>query len=138
MIQKATLIFTCLLLLACSDNKKVNIPSNILSKQKMAEVLIDVHLLEAAMSLNTYNTDIIKAGNPTPLFDIFTKHKITKKQYNESFNYYAQHPDLLKDVYQLVLENLSKMQAQVMNKKEEKKIMIDTVKIVPQDRKSVV
>ncbi len=131
MIQKTVLIFVCLLLFACSNEKKVDIPSNVLSKQKMAEVMLDVHLLEAAMSLNTYNTDMATSKNPAPPFDVFAKYKITKKQYNESFDFYTRHPDLLKDVYQLVLENLSKMQAEVMNKKEEKKVMIDTVKIVP-------
>ena len=128
MIRKATLIFTCLFLFACTEEKKAGIPSHILPKQKMADVMLDVHLLESAMSLNTYRTDMVTNGNPTPTFDLFDKNKITKKQYNESFDYYAQHPELLNEVYQLVLENLSKMQAEVMNKKEEVKVKTDTTK----------
>ncbi len=126
MIQKVTFIFACLVLFACSGDKKVNIPPAVLPKQKMAEVMLDVHLLEAAMSLNAYNADRVTTQNPAPLFDVFTKHKITKKRYNESFEFYSQHPDLLAEVYQLVLDNLSKMQAEVMNRKEEVKVKIDS------------
>lgn len=125
-------VVICLLLFACSEEKKAGIPSHILPKQKMADVMLEVHLLEAAMSLNTYRTDMVTNGNPTPTFDVFDKNKITKDQYNKSFEYYAQHPELLNEVYQLVLENLSKMQAEVMNKKEMEKVKKDTAKITPQ------
>lgn len=128
MIRKTIFIFTCLFLLACAEQKKEGIPSDILSKQKIADVMLDMHLLEAAMSLNTYRPDIIKNGDPAASFDVFDKHKITKDQYNESFEYYAQHPELLNEVYQIVLENLSKMQAEVMNKKEDVKVKKDTIK----------
>lgn len=124
-------VVICLLLVACAEEKKEGIPSTILTKQKMAAVMLDMHLLEAAMSLNTYRPDIITKGDPAIAFDVFDKHKITKAQYNESFEYYAQHPELLNEVYQLVLENLSKMQAEVMNKKEEVKVKNDTLRNAP-------
>ena len=129
MIRKITLIFACILLFACSEEKKADIPSTVISKQKMAEVMIDIHLLEATMNLNNYNIDRITNGNSSILYDVFKKHKITKKEYRESFNYYSQHPEILTEVYQLVLDNLSKMQAEVMNRKEVVKVKVDTVKI---------
>lgn len=131
MIRKAIFIFTCLFLLACAEEKKESIPSTILPEQKMAAVMLDMHLLEAAMSLNTYRPDIITKGDLAVTFDVFDKHKITKAQYNESFEYYAQHPELLNEVYQLVLENLSKMQAEAMNRKDTEKVKKDTIKTTP-------
>ncbi|NBX87236.1 MAG: DUF4296 domain-containing protein [Bacteroidetes bacterium] len=44
------------------------------------------------------------------------KNNITKKQFDESFRFYSLHPKMLSEVYQIVLNNLSKMQAEV-NKK---------------------
>ncbi len=116
-MQKIALIFACLLFFSCSDKKAVIIPDTILAKKKMAEVMLDVHLLEASMSLNISNADKVSAGNPTPNFDVLKKNNISKKQYDESFYFYSQHPDLLNEVYQIVLNDLSKMQAQVVNKK---------------------
>lgn len=135
MIKKTTFFFACLFLFACSEKKKEEIPSSVLPTEKMAEVMMDVHLLEATMTLNTYNADRLANGNAAPPIDIFSKHKITKKQYQESFSYYSKHPDLLNEVYATVLEDLSKMQAEVMNKKEEVKAAIDTVKIVVPPKK---
>lgn len=131
MIRKFAFIFTCLFLFACAQEKKESIPSDIIPKQKMADILLDVHLLEAAMSLNTYRPDMVANGNHAPAFDVFKKNKTTEELYNESFEYYAQHPELLNEVYQLVMENLSKMQAEVMNKKEDLKVKKDTIKTTP-------
>jgi len=95
----------------------VSIPDNIFPKQKMADVFVDIHLLEASMSLNSTSVDKITSGNPTPNFDVLKKNNITKKQYDDSYNFYTQHPALLNEVYDLVLNDLSKMQAEVTNKK---------------------
>jgi hypothetical protein len=92
----------------------------------MAEVMMDVHLLEAAMNMNTYRFDSKTKGSFAE-FDIFIKNKITKKIYDDSFEYYTLHPNQLTEIYQIVLENLSKMQANVMSRKEEKKIIHDTI-----------
>ena len=116
-MQKITLIIACLLFFSCSEKKAVIIPENILPKQKMAEVMVDINLLEATMSLNITNKDKVSVGNPTPDFNVLKKNNISKKQYDESFYFYSQKPDLLNEVYQIVLDDLSKMQAQVVNKK---------------------
>lgn len=118
MIKKIVLIFTGMLLFACSDNEvQVDIPDTVLSEQKMAEVMRDIHLLEATMNLNVFNPDKTVVENPSPGLDVLKKNNITKRQYDESFDFYSQHPVLLNKVYELVLNDLSKMQAEVMNKK---------------------
>ena len=127
MIKKTAFIFICFVLFSCSEQKKETMPVDVLSKQKMAEVMMDVHLLEAAMNINTYRFDPKIKGNSEATFDVFSKNKITKKTYDDSFNYYTLHPEQLTEIYQIVLENLSKMQAKVMSRKEEKKIIHDTI-----------
>ncbi len=126
MIKKITILIIYLSLFSCFEEKRQRIPDAILSKQKMAEVMMDVHLLEAAMNMNTYRFDSKTKGNYAQ-FDVFIKNKITKKIYDDSFEYYTLHPNQLTEIYQIVLENLSKMQANVMSRKEEKKIIHDTI-----------
>jgi len=116
-MQKIALIFICLLLVSCSEKKAVVIPANIFSKQKMVNVMLDIHLLEASMSLNATSVDKNNPANPASYFDVLKKNNISKKQYDESFEFYSQHPALLNEIYQLVLNDLSKMQAEVSNKK---------------------
>lgn len=117
MIKKTLYILVCVVFVACSAKTEVSIPDTILSKQKMLEVMIDVHLLEASMNLNVYNPDRTVVEDPTPGFDILKKNSITKQQFDESFGFYSQHPNLLNELYDNVLDSLSKMQAEVMNKK---------------------
>jgi hypothetical protein len=117
MMNKLVAIFLCTLFFACSDKQKVRIPDNIMSKEKMTTVMLDVQLLEATMNLNTFSVDKVSAGGIVQISDILKKNNITKKQYDESFIFYTQHPELLTEIYQLVLNDLSKMQAHVMNKK---------------------
>jgi DNA-binding transcriptional ArsR family regulator len=119
MIKKFSFLFICLLVVACSDKPTISIPDNVLSKEKMAAVMLDVHLLEASMSMTGINRNNIDlAGSSVSLdLDVLKKNNITKKQFDESFNFYSNNPQLLSEVYQMVLNDLSKMQAEVTNKK---------------------
>lgn len=117
MTKRTILVCFCLVVVACSNKKEIT-PANILPVQKMAKVMVDVHLLEAASNL-FFDKKLI-AEDMAPAFDIFKKYNITKKQYQESFAYYNDHLDSLDEIYQLVLIELSKMQAEVMNKKNVK------------------
>jgi hypothetical protein len=102
---------------SCNSNDTVNIPDDVLPKEKMADVMVDIHLLEATLNINAFNTTTASGKQLLPTVDILKKNKITKKQYEDSFYFYTNNPALLKEVYQLVLNKLSTMQAEVMNKK---------------------
>jgi len=114
-MKKNILLFLSVILFACSDEQTESIPQTILSQEKMAEVLVDIHLLEASMNVNI-NPAMIASVDQQVGTDVFKIHNINKQQYDESFIYYSQKPKQLQEVYQLVLNNLSKMQAEVMSK----------------------
>jgi hypothetical protein len=117
MLKKIALVFSFFLIFSCTEKKATTIPETILPIEKMANVLLDVHLLEAAMNVAVYNTDKKPGEEATPGFDILKKNNITKQQYTESFDFYSNHPEMLNTIYDMVLNNLSKMQAEVSNKK---------------------
>lgn len=118
MIKKIVYVLMCAVFLsACSDEAEVSIPDTVLTKQEMVRIMMDVHLLESSMNLNVYNPDKTVAESPTPGFDILKKNNITKQQYDESFDFYSQNPAILNQIYDSVLTELSKMQAEMVNKK---------------------
>ena len=112
------ILFYTVFIVSCSQNKTVSIPDSVLSKEKMAEVMVDVHLLEATLNINTFSRDKVTKGTIGPTTDVLKKNHITKKQYDESFKFYSSNPQLLSEIYLIVLNDLSKMQAQVMHSKE--------------------
>ena len=122
MLQKFTLLLACFTLFSCSEEaeKKLIIPDTVLKSEKMADVMLDVQLLEATMSLNIIHADQpIPDSSASSTFGLFKKHEITKQVYDSSFMFYSQHPEVFAEIYQEVLESLSQMQAEVMNKKSD-------------------
>jgi hypothetical protein len=104
-------------MVSCSQDKTVSIPDTVLQEDKMAEVMVDIHLLEATLNINTFSKDKVSKDNSSPATDVLKKHGITKKQYDESFSFYTRNPQLLGEMYTKVLNELSKMQAKVTNDK---------------------
>jgi hypothetical protein len=120
-MKKIFFILITVFIVACSSETTVSIPDTVLPQEKMAKVMVEVHLLEATLNMNApnpNNASITLPGNAiVPNADIFKSQNITKEQYDESFVFYTQHPNLLVEIYQLVLNDLSKMQAEVMTEK---------------------
>ncbi len=104
------------LLVSCGGEKEktVVIPANVLSQEKMARVITDIHMAEAEMQVRTLPDSTSKA--PLSFQKIFDKDTITKQQYEESMAFYIEHPQLLDTVYTQVLNELSKMQGQTAGK----------------------
>lgn len=102
--------------ISCKEKEEIKVPDNILSKEKMTNVLTDFHIMEAAMNLN-----LMQDGNfsrdTIGFYTIFSNNKITKAEYKESFEFYSAHPELLNEIYEGVLTELSKKQAEVNKKK---------------------
>ncbi|MFW6369728.1 MAG: DUF4296 domain-containing protein [Bacteroidota bacterium] len=104
------LIMLLILLSAgCQNQKKY-----ILKKQKLADVLVDIYLLDAMYSSQTkfpveYN-QIDSAGYYSIAFQ---KHNVTKAAFDSSINYYTKKPDELDEIYEIVLTTLSKTEARI-------------------------
>ena len=99
------------LLFSCGqDEGQVAIPSDVLPKEKMAQVITDIHLAEANASLYTLPDSV--SSEKLHFEKIFAKHKITKIQYDKSISFYIDHPELLNEVYEKVLNELSRMQGE--------------------------
>lgn len=82
--------------------------------------MTDIHLLEASMNMNISNT--VALGNVSDIeattLELFKKDSVTKEQYETSFIFYSNHPEVFMEVYKLVLNNLSQLQAEVANEKD--------------------
>lgn len=111
MIKKIYIILICSFLFACSKGPAEKIPDTVLSKEKMAEVMIDIQLYESSMSISLFKEENVLLE--VPKSNILKNHGLSKKQYDESFEYYSQHPELFSEVYTIVLNNLSRMQAEI-------------------------
>lgn len=117
MYKNFLLIFFSVFLFACKDTDVIPIPDSVLPEEKMAQILVDVHLLESTMNIHAGAVGKIGAGGSPVRLNLYKKHHVSREQFDESYTFYTENPELLAEIYQLVLNDLSKMQAEVMSQK---------------------
>lgn len=109
------LLFTGILFFSsCSlEQKEIIIPDYVITQDSMVHILADVHIQEAIM--NQYNQEGRHMKmNPVKQYQlIFDKYKISKERYDSSYQFYLDNPSLLNKIYENVVIELTKMQAEI-------------------------
>lgn len=111
-------VFICILSLSLflfadcrSHSTEAVPPSTVLSKDSMLSVLTDLQLLEAGIDLGL--VPITGALiQPEKLYVVFKKHGISRGCYDSSLVFYSAHPELLSKIYEKLISDLSKKQAE--------------------------
>jgi hypothetical protein len=93
------------ILFSCTEKEEK--PSVLLSKEKMIEILSDVHISEAVTGIKNLDPDSAKK-----LFDAYEKsilaeHNIDKSIFDASYQYYIEQPELMDEIYAAVVDTLS-------------------------------
>lgn len=110
----AFILFLCSVIFSCSK-KEEKIPADILPKEKMVELMVDVHLAEA-QSQAKIGFDNSKTIKQAYYKFIFNKYQISYSQFAKSFDYYSAHPEVFSEIYDNVITELSKKQAESSKK----------------------
>ncbi len=81
-----------------------------MDKEKFSDVIVDFTLAESASGINVLNvqgkrSDTVYAFNP------LTDNNVKRELFDTTLYFYSHHPRQFKEVYELVLEKLSKLQA---------------------------
>lgn len=85
-------------------------PAYILPEDKFIDMLTDCYLGEGAAGINVKNVTGSKFDSAY-LFNPFTDRGISRQRFDTTIVWYSQHPRKLKEVYNKLLENLSRIQA---------------------------
>ncbi|TND08244.1 MAG: hypothetical protein FD123_2499 [Bacteroidetes bacterium] len=104
------------LLFACGEKKTaVPVPADLIPRDKMVEVMTDVHLLEAAMQISSVpGPEHKEFAN----YDIFKKYGYTHDQYERSIAWYSTRLEDFDKMYDEVLARISRKMAEEMGAKQ--------------------
>lgn len=83
-------------LLFCVSSCKPSLPSGVLSKGKMTDILYDYHL---ALSMAHMDDNGDKGQSLAYREAVLRKHDVTSAEFDSSMVYYMRHTELLEDVY---------------------------------------
>ncbi len=100
------------ILVSCKPDKEEDVvmPSYLLSEEQLVNVLTDAYLSEGASGINVKNV-IGEKYDSAYVFNPLQEHGISKSKFDSTMNFYTQHPQKLKLIYDKVLEKLSVIQA---------------------------
>ena len=109
LIKKIYLFFVIISMffVACTSNTKTveNPTKNIISKDTIVLMLIDIHIADSYLSVNpTAGKNKIKSSDF--YYSIFDKYGYTKEQFKNSIDFYSQKPKEFEKMYEDVLNTL--------------------------------
>ena len=84
--QVTILILVVIVALSCDNDNRPPKPSNLISKEKMANILYDLYIINAAKGVNK---KVFENRNLVPETYVLTKYNIDSLQFAESNKYYA-------------------------------------------------
>lgn len=126
---KFGVLFLCLMLLFlnCQNIQYPEKPKNLIPEDKMVDVLIDVHLFNAAKSVNKLP---LQQTGMTPHEFIYEKHAIDSIQFEKSNAYYGAHLNKYERIHLKVRNFLEAEKRELDTLIVRKKRKQDSIKIV--------
>ena len=125
--MRKCVIYGLLVFLACACSDKNKLPKGVLHEQQMREILWD--MIRAGEFLNAFvinkDSSVNKIAESEKWYNkIYQMHKTSKAEFEKSYAYYSDHPDLMKEL----LDSLSKRQISLQPLKRDSTFLKDSMK----------
>lgn len=111
-------LLALLLLLACGPEglEEAERPAWVMPPDSMTDLMTDIHLVEGARIGKRTIGDTLPISVYYQL--VWDKYDLDKEMYDSLFSYYSRHPAVMEEIYNKVLQRLSEMEAQSMQKSD--------------------
>ena len=114
-MTKLSTIFVCFLLfLSCTSNTILEPPKDLIPKEKMISIFVDLHLAQAAKNIK----NLKEKRNENYFQLVYDKYQIDTIKFNESNEYYASLIDEYHAMFVEVEDRLTKLEEQYMEERE--------------------
>ena len=90
---------------SCRESKVIK-PESILSQSVMIELFLAMHIADAHINLATTPRDSARLVLTKEYQSIFAKYNIDQKEFNESYQWYAEHSKELDAIYEEIIVRL--------------------------------
>lgn len=118
-------LLVIVVILSCNNIEKPKKPDNLISKDRMVDVITDISLMTAAKGMNK---NLLEKNAINPQNYIYEKYNIDSVQFAESNNYYAYDVKEYEDIYEIVKERLEKKKDEYKALQEQDKEEKDSLK----------
>jgi len=119
--MKRNIIISIILILgftAC-DTEVYKKPKHLIKEKKMIDMLVDVHLAEAAYNNQSYrNTTARRLTETDFYYSVLHKYNVPDSVFERSFVYYASKPKVFEKMYRQVTNRLTEIEEEEKNRPE--------------------
>jgi len=113
-LRKKLIYISLLLFFGCGN--KIEIPPEILPDSTMEKILVEFAIIDAARNLSLSGMNLPKFKSELFYEATLKQMKIGRDTFNNSLQFYGQHPELLQKIYENAQIELTKRQA-VLNRR---------------------
>ncbi|MGB5203542.1 DUF4296 domain-containing protein [Eudoraea sp.] len=117
MMRKIFFLITFIILFSCGE-EVIDKPVNLISKEKMIDILYDLAIIDAAKSTGP---QVMENKNFVPMEFIYNKYEIDSMQFVSSDLYYASIPLEYEDIYKKIEDRIVKEKERFQKLGEKKK-----------------
>ncbi|MFN8345492.1 MAG: DUF4296 domain-containing protein [Spirosomataceae bacterium] len=111
MLPRLLLSFLILIVWLTSCQEEPEIPAGTIPEPKMAQILVDMHLLEARVGrLGLTSLDSSTIVTERLKQKLFKKYSTDSAAYNRSYQFYSTNPAFMERIYTDVVKQLEKRQ----------------------------
>jgi len=96
-----------LLFVASCTEKTEEAPSYVIPRNKMINLMVDLHIVEASISTKNLPYDSAELLYSKFEKEIFKKHHTTDSMYRKSFEYYSANPETFNKMYTVIVDSLT-------------------------------
>ncbi len=107
MMRKIFLLITFIIFFSCGE-EVIEKPINLISKEKMIDILYDLAIIDAAKSTGP---QVMENKNFVPMQFIYNKYEIDSIQFVSSDLYYASKPLEYEEIYKQIEDRIIKEKA---------------------------
>ena len=103
--MKKYLIILGIALVACEQEQSV--PKDLISRENIIPLIVDIQILEEHYHRLFARPDLYIDALDSASQIIFEEHEVTKVQFNNSIDYYAENADTLFSIYEAALDTIN-------------------------------
>lgn len=119
MKKLSVILFILLFTIISCDEPVVPKPENLIKKNQMIEILVDIHLAEATYNKVRYDSTMKDMTSAHFYYSILEKYQVPDSVFEQSFVFYASVPKDFEKMYREVMNELSRIEQEYSGRKEE-------------------
>ncbi len=108
-----TILLLIILGIACQDSKERVNKTDIIPKETLVPILVEIHLADALLQMSVVRRNYPGRDSISNYQDILKSHGYSKQMFDKTIEYYESDPDELNDLYEEVVSELTKLQSEI-------------------------